>query len=155
SPYVTSNNTVDYGFGYATSNVNASLPDGISGTQTIGGNTVACMPAAPCICSATNPCSVTIADVYVVNNVNVTFTQKIGSVTTTCSAGTPCTCTTAQPCTGVVATCSLAAPCNAQGTTLVNSPIASACVACHDSASAVDHMQTNGASIWEPRSTAL
>ena len=155
SPYVTSNNLVDYGFGYSTSNVNATLPDGISGTQTIGGNPVACTPAAPCICNATNPCSVTISDTYMVNNVNVTFTQKIGSVTTTCNAGTPCTCTTSQPCTGVVAACSLASPCNAQGTTLVNSPIATVCVGCHDSAPAVDHMQTNGASIWEVRSTAL
>jgi hypothetical protein len=55
----------------------------------------------------------------------------------------------------VVAACSLASPCNAQGTTLVNSPIATVCVGCHDSAPAVDHMQTNGASIWEVRSTAL
>jgi hypothetical protein len=55
----------------------------------------------------------------------------------------------------MVATCSLTAPCNAQGTTLVNSPIAAACVACHDTPPAIDHMQTNGASIWEPRSIAL
>ncbi len=37
-------------------------------------------------------------------------------------------------------------------TTLVISPIAAACSACHDSPAAVDHMQTNGASFWEPRS---
>ena len=48
-----------------------------------------------------------------------------------------------------------AAPCEAQGTTQVISPITAACVACHDSPSAVDHMQTNGASLWEARSTAL
>jgi OmcA/MtrC family decaheme c-type cytochrome len=155
SPYVTSNNTVDYGFGFSTSNVSATLPDGISGTQAIAGNTVACTPAAPCICSATNPCSVDINAPYTVNNVAVSFTQKIGSVTTSCNAATPCTCTTAQPCTGIVAACSLTSPCNAQGTTLVNSPIAAACVACHDTPPAVDHMQTNGASIWEPRATAL
>ena len=40
-------------------------------------------------------------------------------------------------------------------TTLVNSPITAACSACHDSPAAVDHMQTNGGSFWEPRSTAL
>lgn len=155
SPYVLSNNTMDYGFGFSTSNVSATLPDGISGTQTLGGNTVACTPAAPCSCSAANPCSVDISAPYTVNNVAVTFSQKIGAVTTTCNAGATCTCTTAQPCTGVVATCSLTAPCQAQGTTLVTSPIAAACVACHDTPAAVDHMQTNGASIWEPRSTAL
>ncbi len=149
--YVTSNNLVDYGYGFATSNVSATLPDGISGTQ----GATPCTPAAPCICTAANPCSVDISAPYTVNNVAVTFTQKIGAVTTTCNGGPTCTCTTAQPCTGVVATCSLTTPCNAQGTTLVNSPIAAACVACHDTPSAVDHMQTNGASIWEPRSTAL
>jgi OmcA/MtrC family decaheme c-type cytochrome len=37
-------------------------------------------------------------------------------------------------------------------TTLVISPIAAACSACHDSPAAVDHMQTNGASFWEVRS---
>jgi OmcA/MtrC family decaheme c-type cytochrome len=39
-------------------------------------------------------------------------------------------------------------------TTLVNSPIVGACSACHDSAAAVDHMQTNGGSFWEQRSVA-
>lgn len=155
SPQVASDNLTDYGFGYATSNVNASLPDGISGTQTAGAATNVCTPATPCICSAANPCSVTISAPYKVNNIDVTFSQKIGAVTTVCASGGSCTCTTSQPCTGVVKACSTAAPCDAQGTTLVNSPIAAACVACHDSAPAVDHMQTNGASIWEPRSTAL
>ena len=40
-------------------------------------------------------------------------------------------------------------------TTLVNSPIATACFACHDSALAQSHMITNGGSIYAPRSTAL
>jgi OmcA/MtrC family decaheme c-type cytochrome len=155
SPYVQSDNTLDYGFGYSTANVNASLPDGISGTQNLGGSTVACTPTSPCVCSAANPCSVDLAGTYKVNNLDVNFTQKVGSATNPCNSTTPCTCTTAAPCTGVVATCSLAAPCNAQGTTLVNSPVAGACVACHDAPAAVDHMQTNGASIWEPRSIAL
>jgi OmcA/MtrC family decaheme c-type cytochrome len=43
----------------------------------------------------------------------------------------------------------------AAATTLVNSPIATACFACHDSDLAVQHMQGNGASIYEARSTAL
>ena len=150
--YVTPNNSAfDYGFGFSTSNVNATLPDGISGTQ----GATSCTPEQPCLCTAANPCSVTISGTYPVNNVAVTFTQKVSGVTNPCNASTPCTCTTAQPCTGVVATCSLTAPCEAQGRTLVTSPIAAACVACHDTPSAVDHMQTNGASIWEPRSTAL
>ena len=32
---------------------------------------------------------------------------------------------------------------------------ATVCVGCHDTPPAIDHMQTNGASIWEVRSTAL
>ncbi|MBI5259887.1 MAG: OmcA/MtrC family decaheme c-type cytochrome [Burkholderiales bacterium] len=43
----------------------------------------------------------------------------------------------------------------AAGTTLVTSPTATVCFACHDSALATTHMQTNGGSIYEPRSTAL
>jgi len=155
SPYVTFDNTVDYGYGYATSNVSATLPDGISGTQTVGTATNSCTPTVPCTCSATNPCSVTISGTYTVNNTPLNFTQKIGTVTSPCNGTTPCTCSTAQPCTAVVATCSLATPCNAQGTTLVNSPIVAACSACHDSAIAIDHMQTNGGSFYEPRSVAF
>ena len=40
-------------------------------------------------------------------------------------------------------------------TTLVVSPIVAACSACHDSAIAVDHMQTNGGSFYEARSVAF
>ncbi|WP_372527970.1 OmcA/MtrC family decaheme c-type cytochrome [Piscinibacter sp.] len=43
----------------------------------------------------------------------------------------------------------------AAGTTLVNSPIATACVACHDTALDIAHITTNGGSIYAPRSTAL
>jgi OmcA/MtrC family decaheme c-type cytochrome len=43
----------------------------------------------------------------------------------------------------------------AAGTTLVNSPIASACSSCHDSKIAIAHMQGNGGAVYEPRSTAL
>jgi OmcA/MtrC family decaheme c-type cytochrome len=43
----------------------------------------------------------------------------------------------------------------ADPTTLVLSPIVAACSACHDSAIAVDHMQTNGGSFYEPRATAF
>jgi OmcA/MtrC family decaheme c-type cytochrome len=43
----------------------------------------------------------------------------------------------------------------ADPTTLVVSPIAAACSACHDSATAIDHMQTNGASFYEARSVAF
>ncbi len=43
----------------------------------------------------------------------------------------------------------------ADPTTLVVSPIVAACAACHDSPIAVDHMQTNGGSFYEPRSTAF
>lgn len=39
-------------------------------------------------------------------------------------------------------------------TTLVVSPIVAACTGCHDSAIAVDHMQTNGGSFYEPRGVA-
>jgi OmcA/MtrC family decaheme c-type cytochrome len=40
-------------------------------------------------------------------------------------------------------------------TTLVNSPVATACVACHDTSQAISHMRTNGGSVWAPRNVAL
>ncbi|GAB3776962.1 hypothetical protein GCM10028796_55410 [Ramlibacter monticola] len=40
-------------------------------------------------------------------------------------------------------------------TTLVNSPTAAVCFACHDTALAQSHMTSNGGSIYEARSTAL
>jgi OmcA/MtrC family decaheme c-type cytochrome len=43
----------------------------------------------------------------------------------------------------------------ASATTLVNSPIATACFACHDSTIDQSHMESNGGSIYEPRSVAL
>jgi cytochrome c553 len=43
----------------------------------------------------------------------------------------------------------------AAATTLVNSPIATTCVACHDSTLAVQHMTREGGSIYAPRGTAL
>jgi OmcA/MtrC family decaheme c-type cytochrome len=46
-------------------------------------------------------------------------------------------------------------PTNAAPTTLVNSPIATQCFACHDSALARTHMEINGGSIYSPRGTAL
>jgi OmcA/MtrC family decaheme c-type cytochrome len=43
----------------------------------------------------------------------------------------------------------------AAGTTRVVSPIATACFSCHDTNTAKAHMESNGASIYELRSTAL
>ena len=43
----------------------------------------------------------------------------------------------------------------AAATTLVTSPFVAACASCHDSPTAMDHMQTNGGSFYAPRSTAL
>jgi OmcA/MtrC family decaheme c-type cytochrome len=43
----------------------------------------------------------------------------------------------------------------AAATTLVNSPIATACFSCHDSSLAQAHITTNGGSIYAPRSSAL
>ena len=40
-------------------------------------------------------------------------------------------------------------------TNLVNSPISAACFACHDSALATSHMELNGGSIYETRTTAM
>jgi OmcA/MtrC family decaheme c-type cytochrome len=41
----------------------------------------------------------------------------------------------------------------ADGNSLVNSPITTACVSCHDSKLAQDHMKREGGSIYAPRSS--
>jgi OmcA/MtrC family decaheme c-type cytochrome len=43
----------------------------------------------------------------------------------------------------------------AEATTLISSPISSACFSCHDTTTAKAHMVTNGGAIYEARSTAL
>ncbi len=43
----------------------------------------------------------------------------------------------------------------AAGTTLVATPLTAACVACHDSSIAVDHMRANGGQFYAPRSVVL
>jgi OmcA/MtrC family decaheme c-type cytochrome len=58
-------------------------------------------------------------------------------------------CTTAAPCV-----CTLAAPCEASATTLVKSPIAAACSACHDSANEIKHMQDMGGTFYGTRLAA-
>jgi OmcA/MtrC family decaheme c-type cytochrome len=139
SPYVVADNVADYGFGFSTSNVTITLPDGRSGTQ---GDT-ACTPSSPCTCSQASPCSV-----------DGVTSGKAGS--TACTADAPCTCTTAAPCTGVIVkTCSTTRPCQADPTTLVKSPITAACSACHDTETAIDHMRAMGGFFFAPRSVAL
>lgn len=52
--------------------------------------------------------------------------------------------------------CTLAAPCEAQGTTLVSSPITAACIACHDKPEVRAHMtDMGGGSFYEQRSIAM
>ncbi len=43
----------------------------------------------------------------------------------------------------------------AAGSTLVLSPITGACAACHDSTTAIDHMEANGGRFYAPRSSVL
>jgi OmcA/MtrC family decaheme c-type cytochrome len=43
----------------------------------------------------------------------------------------------------------------AAGTTLVLSPMTTACAACHDSTTAINHMKANGGQFYTPRSTVL
>jgi OmcA/MtrC family decaheme c-type cytochrome len=142
----------DFGYGFATSDVTYNMPDGYVGTQAAGA--VTCSEASPCRCTAANPCTVVIDNPVTVQGATVTFMQG----TKTCSQATPCTCVTdpasgpATKCTATVATCTLSAPCDAQPSTLVITPIAAACVGCHDTPTKIDHMRANGAKFYEPRS---
>jgi OmcA/MtrC family decaheme c-type cytochrome len=156
SPYVVGNNLTDYGYGYSTSNVTRALPDGISGTQ----GATSCTPAAPCTCTTASPCSVTIGSAgYTFYNMAGTVTSDATTPGTACTDAAPCTCTTnpasgpKTSCTALFATCSMGAPCNAQGTTLIKTPIVSACSACHDTDGAIDHMKANGGGFYESRAS--
>jgi OmcA/MtrC family decaheme c-type cytochrome len=137
SPYVQADNVADYGYGFSTANVTRTLPDGTSGTQ---GSTT-CTPATPCVCTAANPCVVT------------SDAGQQGAVS--CSAPALCTCTTANTCRVTVKTCTVMAPCGADATTLVISPIAAACVGCHDSTIAIGHYESSGGAFYRPRADVL
>lgn len=156
SPYVTGDNSVDYGLAYSTSNQSYTLPDGISGTQ----GATACTPSAPCVCTAANPCSITVGTTYTVSGIAASFRYNVTGGAT-CTDAAPCTCVTnpatgaATNCVATLRTCSGTAPCDAQGTTLVKTPITAACSACHDSPLVIDHMQSNGGRFYEPRSASL
>ena len=90
---------------------------------------------------------------------------KTATVCTVATQATDCTSgvcnnygTTAAPnylCLAPECKCSTTAPCQADGTTLVNSPITAACGACHDSALAKKHFADNGGSYFKPRSQAM
>jgi hypothetical protein len=153
SPYVKGDNLTNYGWGYSTGNVTRALPDGLSGTQ--GATT--CTPAAPCTCTPANPCTQTVGTTFNFYNVSSTVVRSDATGTPTCTDATPCTCVTSPAtgaktsCTATFAACSLAAPCNAQGTTLIKTPIVAACSACHDTPAAIDHMRSNGGAFYESR----
>ncbi|MBI5482006.1 MAG: OmcA/MtrC family decaheme c-type cytochrome [Deltaproteobacteria bacterium] len=141
SPYVDGTNATDYGFGYATSDVTRTHPTGNDGTQ--GGNP--CSIAAPCTCTTTAPCTTTLTTTRVV---------KINNVVTDCSGGCTCTTGSTTQCSETFKTCTTNAPCEADSTTLVKSPIVSACSACHDTPLALSHMDMNGGSFYETRAAA-
>jgi OmcA/MtrC family decaheme c-type cytochrome len=65
--------------------------------------------------------------------------------------------TTSNSCNpdGTLVSLAPGATAEAQPQTLVNSPIATACFACHDSTVARAHIETNGGSIYAPRAAAL
>lgn len=62
---------------------------------------------------------------------------------------------TSGPSSSEPRTCSPAVPCQAEGTSLVSSPITAACIACHDNPEVRDHMMATGGSFYAQRSTAL
>ena len=115
SPFITADNTTDYGYGYSTSDI---LGD--SSTQIATGSA---------------------GDGY---------KQK----DTYCSGSAQCTCTSASKCSLIVKLCSTTTPCQADGSTLVTSPITAACVACHDDAASKAHMKGNGGSFYATRDVA-
>ena len=138
SPYVVADNVFDYGTAFATNGTGKVLqPDGQSGNQL--GRDTPCTPSDPCFCTPEEPCSVG----------GVTTGTKGG---VPCSAGSICTCTTDAPCVGVTKACSVTDPCQAAPTTLVKSPIISACSACHDTPQAIDHFEAMGGKFYAPRS---
>lgn len=69
---------------------------------------------------------------------------------TTCTEGAPCVCSAGSPCTGV--TCNAAHPCEAEGGSLISTPVTAACVRCHDTDEAVAHMKWGGGFFYATRS---
>jgi OmcA/MtrC family decaheme c-type cytochrome len=144
-----------------------------SGTATVGkkGSTV-CTAAAPCTCTTSSPCTgqtQTGQDaLYSTTNAqgtNLLFSTVGAAPSTTVltygAAGGP-QAYTLSPYVDPAASYGQGYSVNASGTitnaastTLVISPIAAACVGCHDAPMMIDHMEANGAKFYQPRSAAL
>jgi OmcA/MtrC family decaheme c-type cytochrome len=129
-----------------------------SGTSTTGNQGgVACTVAAPCTCSSGSPCTLKASSASSFSNL-LTETVATGKYNTSTTPWTTSPYVLADGtdygagygvagATGVIT--------QAAATTLVISPIAAACVGCHDAPVAIDHMQANGGRFYEARSVAL
>jgi OmcA/MtrC family decaheme c-type cytochrome len=127
-----------------------------SGTSTVGvkGATV-CTVTTPCTCSSSSPCTLQASGAS-------SFSSLLPSTVATGPFGTSTTPWTTSPYVDLVtnygagyAVSGSGAITPAAGTTLVISPIAAACVGCHDAPAMIDHMQANGGRFYESRSVAL
>jgi OmcA/MtrC family decaheme c-type cytochrome len=116
------------------------------GTYKVSGT--ACVAGTPSVGSAVSAFAlspyITPSTAAAITNYGIGYTFNPGLTATT--ACTP---------DGTFYTVPAGGSVEAAPTTLVNSPIATACVACHDSGLAKSHMKTNGGSVYAPRSVAL
>ena len=125
---------------------------------------MACTVASPCTCTSSSPCALTATGASSFPNVLVSTVGAApsGTVPTYGSAGGP-SAWTISPYVDLAAsygagysvsgaTGAITAPASS---TLVISPVAAACVGCHDSGPAVDHMQANGGRFYDTRANTF
>jgi OmcA/MtrC family decaheme c-type cytochrome len=132
-----------------------------SGTTKIGTQgTTACTAAAPCTCSNNAPCTVAASGASSFPNL---LASSVGvspsnTIPTYGSPGGPSSWTISpyvdQAATygaGYAVNGATGAITQAATSTLIISPVAAACVGCHDAPAMIDHMQANGGRFYESR----
>ena len=127
-----------------------------SGTSTVGvqGATV-CTVATPCTCSSGSPCTLKASGASSFQNLLVSTDAT--SVTSAPSSWTisPYVDPAFPYGNGYSVAGATGAITPAAGSTLVTSPVAAACVGCHDAPAMIDHMQSNGGRFYESRTVSL
>ena len=129
--------TFDFSASAYTSTTASVTPRLLPSTVGTGSYTIPAAPAFNTVSPYVTPDGQDYGKGYAVANITSGTYNGVA-----CSAAAPCVCTPD-------------APCNAEGATLIVSPITAACSACHDKPAAIDHMQQMGGAFYETRSAKL
>jgi len=116
-----------------------------------------CTVATPCTCSSGSPCTLKASGASSFQNLLVS-TDATGTFNTSATPWATSPYVLADGTSygsGYSVAGATGAITPATGNSLVTSPVAAACVGCHDAPAMIDHMQSNGGRFYESRTVSL